>query len=202
MSSTPVDTKVKTLLTEQTENLFEKAREAGSADTLGELLEFYRPLLHKLCQRRMSRTLAGKISASEITQIAVINASDQFSEFRGHTPEQFHKWLCTILENVITDQVRHFLLAQRRQASRETSLPRDIQQATQERPSQICSAKEQIHQVLRLVDSLPDELRTVVRLRYQQDLTFNEIGEYLGLPTATARRRWLSAIEHIERALR
>ena len=49
--------------------------------------------------------------------------------------------------------------------------------------------------------TVPSELRMIVRMRYQEDLTFAEIGQRLDLPVATARRRWLEAVQLIERSM-
>ncbi len=181
-------------------NLLERARFDGDLQSLASLLEFYRPMLVRLSQRRVSRNLNGKVSASEVTQVAIISASQKFEEFRGDTVEQFRSWLCVILEHAITDQTRRFL-ASCRDTTRETSLSNDIEQTYSERPSQICSAKEQVMQLLRVVEEMPAHLRVIVRLRYQQDLPFTEIATYLGLSPATVRRRWVLAVEHIERAM-
>lgn len=177
--------------------LLQQAREGGDNASLGELLEFYRPLLERLSARRVGRRLAQKVSTSEVTQIALIAAAQRFGEFRGESVEQFRSWLIVILEHQITDHSRRFLFSQCRALTRETPLPRDLPHVRHERPSQICSAREQVGRLLAMVESLPVELRTIVRMRYQQDLTFAEIAKALGIPAATARRRWLEAVEQI-----
>ncbi len=180
--------------------LLSRARQDGDSQSLADLLEFYRPMLVRLSQRRVSRQLNGKVSPSEVTQVAIISASQNFDDFRGDTVEQFRSWLCVILENAITDQTRRFL-ASCRDTTRETALPIDIQQNDMERPSQICSTREQVLRLLRVVEEMPVELRTVVRMHYQQDLPFTEIAEFLGLTPAKVRKRWILAVEHITRAM-
>lgn len=177
--------------------LLRQARQEGDNASLGALLEYYRPLLERLSARRVGRRLAHKVTTSEVTQIALVTAAQRFGEFRGESVEQFRAWLIVILENQITDHSRRFLLSQCRALSRETPLPRDLEHVALERPSQICSAREQVSRLLATVEKLPAELRTIVRMRYQQDLTFNEIAKALGIPAATARRRWLEAVEQI-----
>lgn len=177
--------------------LLRQARRGGDNAPLGELLEYYRPLLERLSSRRVGRRLAQKVSSSEVTQIALVTAAERFSEFRGESVEQFRSWLIVILENQITDHSRRFLLTQCRALARETTLPRDLVHTGHERPSQICSAQEQIGRLLAMIEKLPTDHRAIVRMRYQQDLTFAEIAKSLGIPAATARRRWLEAIERI-----
>lgn len=183
-----------------TGSLLTRARQEGGSESLAELLEYYRPMLVRLSQRRVSRSLNGKVSPSEVTQVAIISASQNFDAFRGETVEQFRAWLTIILENAITDHTRRFL-ARCRDTSRETRLSNDIPQNDLERPSQICSSREQIMRLLRVVEEMPIELRTIVRMHYQQDLPFAEIATYLGLTPAQVRKRWISAIDHIARAM-
>lgn len=180
--------------------LLAEARTRSDSHSLVDLLEFYRPMLVRLSKRKVARSLNGKVSSSEVTQLAIINASQQFDKFRGETVKQFRAWLCAILEHAITDQSRRFLTICR-DASRETSLSHDIEQSKMERPSQICSTQEQVSRLLRVVEDMPGELRTIVRLRYLQDLPFTDIAAFLGISPAMVRRRWVMAIEHIERAM-
>ena len=180
--------------------LLTQARFDGDSQSLVDLLEFYRPMLVRLSQRKVTRNLNGKVSPSEVTQLAIISASQKFDEFRGETVEQFRSWLCVILEHAITDQTRRFL-AGCRDANRETSLSGDLEQVSCERPSQICSAREQVLRLLHVVEEMPADLRMVVRMRYQQDLGFADIAAQLGVSAATVRRRWIAAIEYIERAM-
>lgn len=181
-------------------NLLTRARQDGDSESLADLLEFYRPMLVRLSQRKVSRSLNGKVSPSEVTQVAIISASQNFEDFRGETVEQFRSWLCIILEHAITDHTRRFL-ASCRDTSRETQLSNDIQQTDLERPSQICSAREQVMRLLRVVEEMPVELRTIVRMHYQQDLPFTEIAAFLGLTPAKVRKRWIAAVAHITRAM-
>ena len=180
--------------------LLQKAKLSGSGDSLGDLLEYYRPVLERIGEQKLSRQLRGKVSASEVTQIAMIKASGRFSDFRGETIDEFRSWIVSILEHEITDHARRFLVAQRRSVTREIPITEDIHR-DDDRPSQICLAQEEVARLLLVVESLPIELRMIVRMRYQEDLTFAEIGQRLDLPVATARRRWLEAVQLIERSM-
>ena len=181
--------------------LLVNAREQSNKASLGALLEYYRPLLERLSSQRVGRRLGAKVSSSEVAQITLVSAAERFGDFRGDTPEQFRAWLCTILQNEITDHTRRFLVSQCRAVSRESPLPHDLVQEESLRPSQICSSREQVVKLLQAVENLPEELRSIVRMRYQQDMTFTDIAASLGLPPATARRRWLQAVEQIEQSM-
>jgi len=53
----------------------------------------------------------------------------------------------------------------------------------------------------RMVASLPDKLRSVVVLRYQEDLSLEEIGAVLGLPAQTVKSRLHRSLEMLRAKL-
>jgi RNA polymerase sigma-70 factor (ECF subfamily) len=63
-------------------------------------------------------------------------------------------------------------------------------------PDDIIGAK-----LVRLVASLPEQLREVVFLRIGADLAYGEIGEILGIPDGTARSRMHNAIASLRERL-
>ena len=63
-------------------------------------------------------------------------------------------------------------------------------------PDDIIGAK-----LMRLVASLPEQLREVVFLRIGADLPYGEIGEILGIPEGTARSRMHNAIASLRERL-
>jgi RNA polymerase sigma factor (sigma-70 family) len=50
----------------------------------------------------------------------------------------------------------------------------------------------------RALDSLPDDYRQVIALRYWENLDFDEIGQRMGRSAAAARKLWLRAVERLE----
>lgn len=56
-------------------------------------------------------------------------------------------------------------------------------------PDEIASHAEEEKNAQDLIDSLPEHYRIVVVLRHQQDLSYEEIAEALGLPLGTVKAR-------------
>jgi len=68
-------------------------------------------------------------------------------------------------------------------------------------PEQLASQREIVDQVAVAIDTLPDRLRTVLGLHYQEDCSFREIGEILGVTESRACQLHTEAVHRIRAAL-
>ena len=64
-------------------------------------------------------------------------------------------------------------------------------------PEQITSQREIIDHVAEAIDALPERLRTVLGLHYQEDCSFREIGEILGVTESRACQLHTEAVHRI-----
>ena len=167
---------------------------------LADLLELFRPWLENLADARSGKRLRSKVTRSEIAQIVIISANENFEQFRGSNVSALYNWLAQILENRIADQARQFITAQARSINRETHLEVDLA-GPLHRPSQIVSSREEIARVLSGIEALPEPLRRVVRLRYVDDLSFDKIAAELNMTESTIRRRWHEALQTLKNSL-
>lgn len=69
-------------------------------------------------------------------------------------------------------------------------------------PETVLLRKDQAATLWRLVDTLPDEHRAVVALRYLQDLSYLEIAEVLGISLGTVKSRLFNAHKKLKVALK
>ena len=114
----------------------------------------------------------------------------------GYVPRRpFPHWLFTIALNTGRNHVRA--------RARELPVdPADLEAMTSredhatECPDDVLGAR-----LVRLVANLPEQLREVVSLRIGSDLSYDEIGEILGIPEGTARSRMHSALERLREQL-
>lgn len=114
----------------------------------------------------------------------------------GFVPRRpFAHWLFTIALNTGRNHVRA--------RARELSIhPADLEAMTSwengaaECPDDLLGAR-----LVRLVASLPEQLREIVSLRIGSDLSYDEIGEILGIPEGTARSRMHNALERLREQL-
>jgi RNA polymerase sigma-70 factor (ECF subfamily) len=62
-------------------------------------------------------------------------------------------------------------------------------------------AREQAEAFHAALGRLPDDYRQVILLRYQQELSFEEIGRQLGRSPNAARMLWLRALERLKQEM-
>jgi RNA polymerase sigma factor for flagellar operon FliA len=68
-------------------------------------------------------------------------------------------------------------------------------------PELLTSQRELVEQVAGAIDALPERLRTVLGLHYQEDCSFREIGEILGVTESRACQLHTEAVHRIRARL-
>src|SRR5262249_55986151 len=131
-----------------------------------------------VARKNIDAQLSSKISPSDVVQETLLEAQRDFAGFQGEREEELRAWLNRILVNNLANAGRQFTGTQMRAVHREVPLaavaPDDLpyDSAT---ASQQAQAQEQVAQLERAVRQLPDHYRTVLQLRYEQKLTFEQI---------------------------
>src|SRR5580692_10538510 len=69
------------------------ASRRGSADDLGQLLEWSRTYLLSMAEHELGSTLRPKAGASDLVQDSLLEARQAFERFQGTTREEFLAWL-------------------------------------------------------------------------------------------------------------
>lgn len=101
--------------------------------------------------------------------------------------------------------VRHrFIDDRRRSARRERPIAPETEPADDRNvpPAERLSSAEDMNAVGRALASLSDDESDIVRMRVWGRLSFEEIGETLAVPPATARTRYRAALERLRFRLR
>src|SRR5437660_4705045 len=111
------------------EELLRQAR-IGSAAALGQLLELYRNYLSLLARLQIGRRLQGKVDASDLVQETFLRAHRDFAQFRGNTEVEFLSWLRQILSARMSDLIRHYLGAKRRDVRLERELGVELDESS------------------------------------------------------------------------
>jgi RNA polymerase sigma-70 factor, ECF subfamily len=174
------------------------AARAGSPEALGQALEACRGYLLRIAQHELGPDLQAKGGASDLVQETVLDAVRDFAHFQGKTEAELLQWLRRLLLNNLADFTRQYRDTAKRQIGQEVRL--DGGDSSAERgdglaaawpsPSGDAMAHEQAEAIRRAVERLPDDYRQVIVLRYQDERSFEEIGELPGL-TANAARKLL-----------
>ena len=174
----------------------------GNEDEFGELLDAHRRDAFNLAYRLLGRPE----DAADAVQDAFLRA---VRAMRGNSaaprePERFRSWLLRIVSNVAVDQLR--------QRVRTTAEPLDDIEGTiaaggRGQPAYELDRREQRGTVLRALLALPATQRAALTLREYQGLSYDEIGEELGLTQAAttmllfrARTSFRAAYEKRRRA--
>jgi RNA polymerase sigma-70 factor (ECF subfamily) len=185
------------------------AARAGSPEALGQALEACRDYLLRIAQVELVPDLQAKGGASDLVQETVLDAVRDFAHFQGNTEAELLQWLRRLLLNNLADFTRQYRDTAKRQIGHEVRLEGDDSSAERggglaaalPSPSGEAMAHEQAEAIRRAVERLPDDYRRVIVLRYQEERSFEEIGDLLGLTANAARKLLLRAVERVQREL-
>ena len=185
-------------------------RELVSRAQGGELLAWhalfhrYRDELARECVGRIPRDLRSRFDPDDVIQAAFLSAFEHIRDFRYRGDGSFRAWLRCILENALRDGIKHHCRA-KRSPSLESSDAPDERDALPTRhcdgPAEQVGRLEDQLRLRRAVQALPPELREIVELRTEHDLTWNEIALRLGCSSTTVRRRVHAALDRIQQDL-
>lgn len=182
-----------------------RAARAGSLEDLGQLLMDCRNYLLLVANRNLDPNLQGKTSASDLVQETFLEAQRDFAQFQGQHEEELLAWLSRVLLNNVANVYRRFLATEKRALNREVSLAgngngllvNELRQDTPT-PSERLSAQEEASALASALKRLPDHCQQVLRLRYQERLTFAQIGERLGCSAEAARKQWARTVNRLQ----
>jgi RNA polymerase sigma-70 factor (ECF subfamily) len=179
---------------------------AGSRGALGEALEACRAYLLLIAEEELDHELRGKGGASDLVQETFLEAQRDFARFQGTTPEEWRAWLRRLLLNNLADFTRRYRATAKRGAAREVPLddsggPAEDLEGGDTPASDRAVAREETEEFHAALARLPDEYRQVIFLRYQEQLSFEEVGGRLGRTPNAARLLWLRAIERLKKEM-
>jgi RNA polymerase sigma-70 factor, ECF subfamily len=157
---------------------------SGDREAVGELLEAHRPLLRFLALRYLDGPLGGRLDASDLVQQTCLSVFRRIEQFDGNQPAEFVAWLKRIHERNLQNAIRDHLLVQKRAAGREVSIAdgkyiERTETPHQSSPSQRLMQGEQAVRLAAALQSLPEDQREAVRLRYLEGRPVAEIAERL-----------------------
>ena len=176
--------------------------QAGSLEALGHALEACRSYLLLVADRELSPDLKAKGGASDLVQETFIEAHKDFARFQGKSDAEFLAWLRCLLQHRLANFARRYRKTQKRGLAREVALaagdasvsgldnlPGDIPT-----PSREAMARERVEALERVLARLPADYRQVIALRYQDELSFEEIGKLMERSADAVRKLWWRAL--------
>jgi RNA polymerase sigma-70 factor (ECF subfamily) len=180
----------------------------GSSEALGRLLTDCREYLFLLANQKLGTELQGKVSPSDLVQETFLEAQRDFGQFHGGREDELLAWLSRILVNNLANVSRSFRDTQRRALGREVPL-HDLNRAPQARdvsletpsPSDKAVAHEELAALERALSRLSERNREAIRLRLEERLTFEQVGDALGCSADAARKLWARAVDLLQKEM-
>jgi RNA polymerase sigma-70 factor (subfamily 1) len=185
---------------------------AGDRDALAAFIEQNSPQLLGFIEKRMSDGLKRKVEAADVLQEVTVSALNSVDDVEFGDRDPFG-WLCQQAERRIIDAHRHHFGAQKRDAGKEIGLHTpargsdggggwaDLISASLTSPSQAMSRQQKEFHMLNALDSLPDDAREAVRLRYVDGLPSKDIAERLGRSDGAVRVLLTRSLQKLQEIL-
>jgi len=185
------------------------AARQGSSEALGELLKFYRDYLLLVAVQELDPNLRAKVAPSDLVQETFLKAQQDIGRFQGETGDEFRAWLRRIMMHHLANVGRSYRDVESRAVDREQSLEQHLADlaaealvAPGESPSAELVAQEEDAALHRALACLAAEHREVIRLRYEEHLTFPEIGRRLSRTGDAVRKLFARAIVELTELLK
>lgn len=159
--------------------LIQQARQ-GNTEAFAELVTLHERFVYNLALR----TLANTEDAADMAQEAFVHAWQALPTFRADA--QFRTWMYRIVLNLCINRLPRL----RRELSALThdemdNLPEPA--APDLEPWALVESHERRVFLHREIEDLPEQYRLLVSMRYQHELSYEEIAALLGLPLGTVK---------------
>jgi RNA polymerase sigma-70 factor (ECF subfamily) len=154
-----------------------------------DVYERYFELVYAYVARRVRQRAAAEDLTSEVFRKALANL-DRFK----WTGAPFGAWLLRIAANLIADRAKRGAREESGELSRDQSFSSQTQQVTLEHA-------ERRAWVIRMVDELPENQRRVVRMRFAEEKSINEIALELGRSEGAVKQLQFRAFQNLRAKL-
>ncbi len=174
--------------------------QAGEAEAFAVLVELHGRFVYNLALR-----VTGEVQeAEDLAQEASVRAWMALPNFRGQA--KFRTWMYRIVTNLCYNRLPG--LRRELDALGLGSPGEDCQdepqaiESPEHSPDRAMEIEERRVFIHHQIDRLPESYRLLVHLRYQQDLTYEEIAGVLNLPLGTVKTGLFRAKERLRQALK
>ena len=199
--------------------LLARAR-AGQAEALGELCALYRNYLRMVVRTGLGPRLRERVELSDVVQEALVEVVRQFPQFTGQSEAALVGWLRRLVGQKLADLGRYHSRAKRGAGGSALPLdaPWDVPGGAdsagggggrlldglaldQTSPSEAASRRELTVLLADALTALPEVEAEVLWLYHAEGLSFEAIGDRLGLGRKAVRGLWARGLKSLKRTL-
>jgi RNA polymerase sigma-70 factor (ECF subfamily) len=151
--------------------------------------ERFRDYLRLLARLNLERRLQAKLDASDVVQVALLQAHENRAQFRGRSEAEYVGWLRAILANAIAAAARRFD-AEGRDLGRERAMQDNLADssaalenwlaASQSSPSERAVRVEELLRLAQALGQLPADQREVIELHHLKGWPVVEVAAAMG----------------------
>lgn len=171
----------------------------GDQNAYAEIVELYKDKVFQLCYRM----LGNRHEAEDMAQEAFIRAYVNIASFNINL--KFSTWLYRIATNLCIDRIRKkkpdFYLDAEVSGTDGLTMYSQIPSDTA-LPEEEVESMELQDIIQREISQLPEKYRSVIVLKYIEELSLNEISEILDMPLGTVKTRIHRGREALRQQLR
>ncbi|ANB62399.1 RNA polymerase sigma factor SigW [Anoxybacteroides amylolyticum] len=163
-----------------------KAIQKGDQNAYAEIVELYKEKVYRICYRMLGNRHEAEDAAQEAFIRAYVNID------RYNPAMKFSSWLYRIATNLSIDKLRKkkpdVYLDEEVSGAEGLTMYSQLP-ATDVSPEDTVESLELQETVQKAIEKLPEKYRSVIVLKYIEDLSLQEISEILDLPIGTVKTR-------------
>jgi RNA polymerase sigma-70 factor, ECF subfamily len=171
-----------------------KQAKKGNTEAFAAIVALHERFVYNLALR----TLGNPEDAADVAQDAFVRAWMALGEFREQA--QFRTWLYRIVLNLCLNRVPR-LRRELQDLTHEELIDVPETETTATSPAASLEENELRSFLHREIDQLPEQYRLLVSLRYQHELSYDEIASLVGLPVGTVKTGLFRAKARLREAL-
>lgn len=154
-----------------------KACQKGEKQAFEDVIQMYYPYVWKF----LIKTTADELLAQDLTQETFLKMIKSIETFNLGGKAAFGTWLITIAKNCYIDYLR-------KNKTYPVNLD-DIQIDSQFDMEFMVTEKMRYEELTKAIEKLPPEQGIAIRMKYEQDLTLDEIAQQFNVPSKTVKSR-------------
>jgi RNA polymerase sigma-70 factor, ECF subfamily len=177
----------------------------GDPGALGILFDRYSRRLAVRIHYRLSPEMRARFEIEDVLQETCLRAVKDFNTFQYRSAGSFWRWICVLADHALADLARHEGRRKRRALQvlrfRSPSNPAGPEPEDPMTPSRILAADEKYQALIRGLDALPENYRSVILLAKLESLNTLEIAEKMGLSAQQTSLLLHRAIRRLQQEL-